>query len=80
MDPIGETKQNEINGRQWLVVIILDILILSEVALSVYLAAANPDDFTLIFMKRFFSMAIPTLVSGMIVKRFFRSAPQIIVS
>lgn len=50
-------------------VIIMDILLLAEVSVSVYLANRTPDMFTPIFLKSFFIMVIPTLISAKIVIR-----------
>ena len=68
------------NGRQWMVVIVLDVLVLVELVISVYAAGLHQDDFTLVFMKRFFGMLIPTLIIGICVKRFLRQPPQSVKS
>jgi uncharacterized ion transporter superfamily protein YfcC len=68
------------NGKQWMVVIILDVLVLAELVIGVYVAGLHPDDFTLAFIKSFFGMLIPTLIIGICVKRFLRQAPQSVKS
>lgn len=74
MDPVGESMAPpEMNGRQWLVVIVMDVLVISELFIGMYMASAQPDDFTVIFLKAFFGMLIPTLVIGVWVKRHFRN-------
>ena len=74
MDPVKEIDMSNMTPRQWLVVIILNVLVLAELCVSMYLAAANPDDFTATFIKAFFSMLIPTLVIGVLAKRRLRPA------
>jgi len=63
----------ELNGRQRLAVILLDVAMLAEVTLSVYMASRNPDEFTPVFMKVFFSMLIPTLIAGIYAIRRYRT-------
>ena len=54
----------ELNSRQRWAVVCMDVAMLAEVTLSVYLASRQPDEFTPIFMKVFFSMLIPTIAAG----------------
>ena len=75
MDPVNEIDVPNMTPRQWWVVIILNVLVLAELCISMYLAAASPDDFTATFIKAFFSMLIPTLVVGVLAKRRLRPAP-----
>jgi hypothetical protein len=63
----------ELNSRQRLAVIIMDVALLAEVTVSVYMASRYPDDFTPIFMKVFFSMFIPTVIGGIYAIRRFRN-------
>lgn len=74
MDPVNEIDVSNMTPRQWLVVIIMNVLVLAELCISMYLAAANPDEFTATFVKAFFSMLIPTLVIGVLAKRRLRPA------
>ena len=62
----------ELNSRQRWAVICMDLAMLAEVTLSVYLASRQSDDFTTAFMKVFFSMFIPTIVLGIFAIRRFR--------
>ncbi len=62
----------ELNSRQRLAVILMDVAVLAEVTLSVYMASKYPDDFTPVFMKAFFSMCIPTLIAGIYAIRRLR--------
>lgn len=60
---------------QRIAVIVLDIFMLAEVAVAVYLANLNPDNYTPTFMKAFFGMLIPTLVVGLTTIRLLRAKP-----
>ena len=62
----------ELNSRQRWAVVCMDVAMLAEVTLSVYLASRQPDEFTPIFMKVFFSMLIPTIAAGIFAIRRFR--------
>jgi len=73
MDPINEVDVVS-NPRQWLFVIGMNVLVLAELCVAMYLAAADPDDFTTTFIKSFFAMLIPTLVIGVLAKRRLRPA------
>jgi hypothetical protein len=59
----------EMTTRQRLALVALDVALLAEVTLSVYLASHNPDTFTPVFMKAFFGLALPTLVAGIVAIR-----------
>ncbi len=62
----------ELTTRQKIAVITVDVLILAEVCVAMYLANANPDLFTSTFMKSFFSMLVPTLIAGYVSVRLLR--------
>lgn len=66
------TPAPKLNTRQRLAVICLDVAMLAEVTLSVYMASKNPDQFTPVFMKAFFSMLIPTVAAGIFAIRRLR--------
>ncbi len=58
------------NRRQKAAIIILDILMITQVAVALGFANTNPDEFTPIFFKVFFAMFIPTVILGfMIIRR-----------
>jgi len=59
----------EMTLRQRLALVALDVALLAEVTLSVYLASREPDAFTPVFMKSFFGLALPTLVAGIVAIR-----------
>jgi hypothetical protein len=80
MENTGEVKGPEMNTRNWLLVIVVDVLILVELAAAMYVASVNPDEFELMFMKSFFGMLIPTLAICFLVKRMLRRAPERVMS
>jgi hypothetical protein len=71
-----EETQMPTHPRHWLLVIVVDVLVLVEVGLAMYLASLRPDDFELVFMKRFFGMLVPTLILAFLAKRRMRPAPE----
>ena len=52
------------NRRQIIAVVILDLVVLAEVFLAVYLAYQDQENFTLVFVVVFFATMIPTLIAG----------------
>jgi len=73
MDPVAEAGIEE-SPRQWMLVIVMDVVVLAELFLAMYLAVAGSGDFTATFIKAFFGMLIPTLVVGALAKRRLRPA------
>jgi len=80
MENSEEVKEPEINTRNWLLVIVVDVLILVELAVAMYVASVHPDNFELMFMKSFFGMLLPTLVLSFLAKRMLRRAPEQVLS
>jgi Na+/proline symporter len=80
MNNSEEAKEPEMNSRNWLLVIAVDVLILVELAVAMYVASVHPDEFELMFMKSFFGMLLPTLVLSFLAKRMLRRAPERLVS
>jgi hypothetical protein len=72
MDPINEINM-EGSPRHWMLVIVMNVLVLVELCLSMYLAVSSTEDFTATFIKVFFGMLIPTLVIGALAKRRLRT-------
>ena len=56
--------------KQWLLVVIVDVLVLAELAFSMYLSSLHPEDFEWTFMKCFFGMLLPTLAFAFAGKRY----------
>ena len=74
MDPVNEVDVAK-NFRQWILVIVMNLAVLTELCIAMYLATNDPDDFTATFIKALFGMLIPTLVVGVLAKRRLRPAP-----
>lgn len=74
MDPTSEVNVAN-SPRHWMLVIVMNVLVLAELCIAMYLAASGTEDFTATFMKVFFGMLIPTLVVGSLAKRRLRPQP-----
>ncbi len=61
------------NLAQKLVIVIMDLLLLLELCISMYLANRQLDAFTLVFVRSFLIMCIPTLILSKILVGRFRS-------
>ncbi|EHJ48359.1 hypothetical protein DFW101_2355 [Solidesulfovibrio carbinoliphilus subsp. oakridgensis] len=66
---------SELNTRQRLTVIVMDVAVLAEVTVSIYMASRDPDNYTIVFMKAFFTMLLPTVIAGLVAIRRFRERP-----
>jgi len=62
--------------RRWIVVIIADVAILTQMCLAMYWASQQPDALTSVFLKSFLSMSLPTLVLTLIAMRVLRPAQE----
>jgi hypothetical protein len=62
------------NIRKAIIVLIMDILLITELCISIYVANKTPEMLTPVFMKYFFTMCIPTLILAKICVR--RLCPQ----
>jgi hypothetical protein len=49
---------------------IINVLILTELCVAMYMASTNPEEFTSVFFKVLFSLLVPTLILGYYSKRF----------
>lgn len=74
MNPTNEVDAAN-HPRHWMLAIVMNVLVLAELCLSMYLAASTAEDFTATFIKAFFGMLIPTLVIGALAKRRLRPQP-----
>ena len=61
------------NFRQKVAVAILDVVVIAELFVSMYLATREPDNLTLVFLKSFLTMVVPTLLLGKVVIGRLRS-------
>jgi len=64
------------NIKQKLVVVIIDFLILAELAYSIYRGQRQPEEMVIIFLKTFIPLVVLTLVAGRIVIRKLRAREQ----
>ena len=63
-------KGHEMNLKQRIAVILMNLAMLTELTISIYLSSGDPENFTALFCKYFFSMLIPTLITAkLVVKR-----------
>ncbi|MCU0559691.1 MAG: hypothetical protein MUD16_05795 [Desulfobacterales bacterium] len=74
MDPVEQVEVTS-NPRHWLLAVVMNLLVLAELCVAMYLAAAAPDEFTAVFVKAFFGMLIPTLIAGRFLRRRLQAAP-----
>ena len=54
-------------------VVLVNVLVLAELCIAMYMAAQQPDEFTPVFFKVFFSLLAPTLLLAAVSKRFVSS-------
>jgi hypothetical protein len=54
--------KSRMNGKQRLVVVLMDILLLAELAVAIYLGQRSPDDIALIFLKTYLPAMLVTVV------------------
>jgi hypothetical protein len=80
MENVEAVKGPELNTRNWILVMVVDVLILLELAAAIYVASVYPDEFELMFMKSFFGMLVPTLTLSFLAKRMLRRAPEQVLS
>lgn len=60
------------NPRQRIAQIIINILVIAELCISIYLANKDPENFTLLFFKYLFGMLIPTIILSIAVIRILK--------
>jgi hypothetical protein len=53
-------------------IVTVNLLVLAELCVAMYLANENPEEFTPVFFKVFFSLLVPTLILASICKRLMR--------
>jgi hypothetical protein len=61
------------NFRQKVAVAILDIVVIAELCVSMYVASHDPENLTPVFLKNFLTMVIPTLLLARVVIPRLRS-------
>jgi hypothetical protein len=55
------------NFRQKIAVAVLDVVVIAQLFVSMYLATQEPDNLTPVFLKSFLTMVIPTLLLAKLV-------------
>jgi hypothetical protein len=61
------------NFRQKVAVAILDVVVIVQLCVSMYLATREPDNLTPVFLKSFLTMVVPTLLLAKLVIGRLRS-------
>jgi hypothetical protein len=61
------------NLAQKITIVIMDLLLLIELCVGMYLATRQPDAFTLVFVRSFLMMCVPTLITAKILVSRLRS-------
>ena len=76
--PLGAGQQvhTTITLPHFIRLVIVNLLVLAELCVAMYMAANNPEEFTPVFFKVFFSLLVPTLILGIVSKRLIRSKDQ----
>jgi hypothetical protein len=74
MDPVEESQGPGLSLTQVAFAVGVNLLVLAELSFAVFSAAADPDNFTLVFMKSFFVLLAPTLLAAFFLKRRLRPA------
>jgi len=68
----------KLNLGQKLVIITLDVLLLVELCIAMYFANLAPDAFTPTFVKTFFSLLLPTVLTGLFFLRRLKTKTAIV--
>jgi hypothetical protein len=63
------------NGKQKLVVVAMDLLLIAELGFSIHRGAASGEDLTMVFLKSFIPAAILTVVGARLLIRRFQKEP-----
>jgi hypothetical protein len=65
--PIDDNQR--LNPRQRAVVLAMNILLLVEMAVSIYLGQQNPENLTIIFLRTYLPLLIVTLIAARVLIR-----------
>jgi hypothetical protein len=74
--PVGDG----LNLKQKLVVITLDVLLLVELCIAMYFANLAPEAFTPTFVKTFFSLLLPTVLTALFFLRRLKTKAASVVT
>jgi len=56
--------------------VIVNVLVLVELCVAMFMANEHPEEFTPVFFKVFFALLVPTLILAAVSKRFVRPKAQ----
>ena len=69
-EPRHISQEDRLNGRQRTVVVMMNLMLLAELTVCMYLGQQDPDNLTVFFLKTFLPMAGTTLiVARILIKR-----------
>lgn len=70
------SHEDRLNLRQRIIAVIMNLMLLAELTLCMYLGQQNPDTLTLFFLKTFLPAAgITLIVARMLIRRSGKPAP-----
>jgi|GEM_PF-1248891 len=72
--PLGAPQhvQTTISLPHLIRITVINLLVLAELCFAMYMAAKNPEEFNPVFFKVFFLLFVPTMILGIVSKRFIR--------
>jgi len=72
--PLGAAQHVQTNFTlpHILRVVTVNVLVLAELCVAMYMANQNPEEFNSVFFKVFFALLVPTLILSAVVKRLMR--------
>lgn len=70
-------RRPPMNTKQKIVVVVVDILIVAELAYSIMQGKSNPEYMTIIFFKHFIPLVVITLVLARILVKKFRTEESV---
>lgn len=75
---MGEAQKVSItcSPRMRIFAIGINILVITELTVAMYMASLQPDEFTPVFFKVFFSLLVPTLIGAFIGRRMIAKAER----
>ncbi len=77
---LGAPVGDGLNYKQKIVVITLDVLLLVELCIAMYFANLAPEAFTLTFVKTFFSLLLPTVLTSLFFLRRLKTKAASVAS
>jgi hypothetical protein len=64
---------SQLNKRQNIVVVVMDILLLAELTVSIYIGHGNPDTMAGIFIRAYVPALLTTVIAGRLLIRRWRT-------